>query len=211
MKSFFMSCLTLALLTGATTAEDKKKEHSAEEKAAAEKIKKAGGLAIELAQNDPRWVVSFLSVDGKITKEHLQWLTTLKDVVHLNLRGRKSVNDETLAAIKGMTSLTKLHLEKTSVTDKGIEHLKGMTNLEFLNLYGNSGITDKALETLAGLKNLKKLFLWQTKVTDAGVAKLKKALPKLYVNRGFVIAKPKPTPAKDKKPTPAKDKKPKKK
>ena len=83
-----------------------------------------------------------------------------------------------------MTSLTRLHLEQTKITDKGLANLKGLINLEYLNLYGTE-ITDLGLEELAGLSKLKNLYVWQTKVTEAGVGKLKKAVPNLEIVTGW--------------------------
>ena len=102
----------------------------------------------------------------------------------LALEGKRShpyiLTDAGLAQIKGMTTLTRLHLEQTKVTDKGLANLKGLVNLEYLNLYGTE-ITDRGLEELAGLSKLKSLYLWQTKATEGGVGKLKKALPNLEI------------------------------
>jgi Leucine-rich repeat (LRR) protein len=198
-----LALLVLPLVISSVAAEDPPKRSEAEEKALA-RIRELGGLALELAQNDPSLEVSYHLTRDKITDEHLILLSQLKSLVHLNLRG-KEVTDAQLAYLEGLTTLTRLHLEKTKITDKGLEHLKGLTNLEYLNLYGTD-ITDKGLEHLAGLKKLKKLYLWQTKVSDAGVAKLQKALPDLDINRGIELAKPeekkpeaKPKEKKDKK------------
>ena len=44
-----------------------------------------------------------------------------------------------------MSTLARLHLEKTKVTDAGLVHLKDLGNLEYLNLYGTA-VTDAGLE-----------------------------------------------------------------
>src|SRR5262249_21367804 len=153
------------------------------------KVRQLGGLAMELAQNDPRLEVSYLQTDGKFSDDYLTPLKDLKDVVHLNLRGQP-VTDAQLVHLKDLTTLTRLHLEKTKITDKGLEQLKGLVDLEYLNLYGTE-ITDAGLAHLEGMKKLKDLYLWQTKVTDAGVEKLKKALPQVQIVRGLDLEKPK--------------------
>src|SRR5436190_20145806 len=104
-------------------------QRSEAEKKALDKVRQLGGLALELAQNDPRLDVSYHLMDKKITAEHLVPLKELKGLVHLNLRGTE-VNDDMLAHLAGCTSLVRLHLEKTKVTDKGMAHLKGLSNLE---------------------------------------------------------------------------------
>ena len=163
-------------------------------KKALARIRQLGGLALEVAQNDPHLEVSYLQIDGKWSDEPLTLLKDLKGLVHLNLRGQP-VTDAQLAHLKPLTELTELHLEKTKITDKGLPELKGLTNLEYLNLYGTD-VSDAGLVNLEGMKKLKHLYVWQTKVTEAGAAKLKKAIPTVDVNRGY---EEKPEPKKEEK------------
>lgn len=153
------------------------------EKAAIAKIKESGALVLEIAQNDNRLDVSYITAQGKITAEQLAPLKDLKRLAHLNLRGLE-IGDDALPHIAGQKTLVRLHLERTKITDKGLEQLKGLENLEYLNLYGTE-IGDAGLEHLANLKKLKSLYLWQTKVTDEGVKKLQEALPGLKIVRGI--------------------------
>lgn len=192
---------TLTLLVSGlllATAQEKIARSEAEQKALA-RIQQLGGLALELAQNDPHLEVSYQQRDGKFSEECLLPLKELKGLVHLNLRGQE-VTDAQTVHLQGLTALTRLHLEKTKITDKGLANLKGLVNLEYLNLYGTD-ITDAGLVYLEGMKKLKDLYVWQTKVTDAGVAKLKKALPQVEIVRGYDLEKPK----EQKKPEPKKD------
>ena len=80
--------------------------------------------------------------------------------------------------------LRSLHLNRTQVTDAGLEHLKGLSNLEHLILFrwrvtdgGRMRVTDAGLEHLKGLTSLKALVLAGTRVTDEGIKKLRQALP----------------------------------
>ena len=159
------------------------------------RIRQLGGLALELAQNDPRIEVNYQQVDSSLTDEHFLLLKDVKDLISLNLRQRR----DRCRNLAGDTSLMQLHLERTKITDKGTPALKGLVNLEYLNLYGD-GI-DANLPNLQDMKKLKKLYLWQTKVTDAGVAKLQKSLPQVEITRGLDLLK-----VEEKKPEPkAKD------
>ena len=79
----------------------------------------------------------------------------------------------------------RLHLERTKITDKGLEQIKGLENLEYLNLYGTE-IGDAGLDYLTNLKKLKSLYLWQTKVTDEGVKKLQEAATRFEDRPGHV-------------------------
>jgi hypothetical protein len=195
-----MARLVLAFLLFAATspiqAQTAAKPADAQTKAV-DAVRKLGGLALEVAQNDPHMEVSYLQIEGKFGDEHLSVLKDIKGIVHLNLRGQP-VTDAQLAYLKELKDLTELHLEKTKITDKGLSSLEGLGNLEYLNLYGTD-VTDAGLAHLERMKKLKKLFLWQTKVTDAGAAKLKKALPQVDINRGYepaVVKKAVAPPAK---------------
>lgn len=157
-------------------------EDSDAEKKAIAKIRESGALVLEIAQNDNRLDVSYITAQGKITTEQLAPLKDLTRLAHLNLRGLE-IGDDAVALIAGQKTLVRLHLEKTKITDKALEHLKGLENLEYLNVYGTE-IGDAGLAHLANLKKLKSLYVWQTKVTDEGVKKLQEALPGLKIIRG---------------------------
>ena len=183
----WMLCGVLALGLGlAAVAQEKPAEEkpTPEETASIGKLKEAGGLVLEIAQNDKRLDIGLHLATAKVTDAHLEQVKALgPKVAILNLRGTE-VTDAGLAHLAGLTGLVKLHLEKTKVTDAGLEHLKGLENLESLNLYGTE-VTDAGLAHLEGLKKLKKLYLWQTKVTDEGVNKLKTAVPTVDIVRGL--------------------------
>ena len=164
-------------MIGQTQAQDPEAE-----KKAIGKIRESGALVLEIAQNDNRLDVSYITASPKITAEQLAPLKDLTRLAILNLR-RLEIGDDALAAIAGQKTLVRLHLELTKITDKGLEQLKGLENLEYLNLYGTE-IGDAGLAQLEGLKKLKNLYLWQTKVTDEGVKKLQEAIPGLKINRG---------------------------
>ncbi len=103
----------LALLTAAALpglAQEKTQRTDAERKALT-RIQQLGGLALELAQNDPRLEVSFLQRDGNVSEECLTPLKDLKGLVHLNLAG-KDVNDAALVQPQAQTVFTPLHPEK---------------------------------------------------------------------------------------------------
>lgn len=208
MSIALLCVLTLGLLAADTPAPVVQTEAG---KKALAKIRQFGGLALELAQNDPHLEVSYIQTDGKFNDEYLAVLKDLKGLVHLDLRSQP-VTDAQLAHLKPLTELTHLHLEKTKITDKGLENLKGLVNLEYLNLYGTA-VSDAGLANLEGMKKLKHLYVWQTKVTESGAAKLKQAIPGVDVNLGFklepepkIVAKADPKKD-DKKPAPKKEEK----
>jgi Leucine-rich repeat (LRR) protein len=172
--------LSAVIVLGAFAAA--RAEDAEAEKKAIAKIRETGALVLEIAQNDNRLDVSFITAQGKVTNEQLAPLKDIPRLAHLNLRGLE-ISDEGVAHIANSKGLVRLHLEKTKITDKALESLKGLEKLEYLNVYGTE-ITDAGLEHVAALKNLKSLYLWQTKVTDAGVEKLQKELPNCKIIRG---------------------------
>lgn len=203
MRKIVAVALLSFLAAGLLSAQDANRSEA--EKKALTTIRQAGGLALELAQNDPRIEVSYQQITGKLTPALLAVLKDIKGLVHLNLRGL-DVTDSDLAQLKDLTTLTRLHLEKTKITDKGLTHLKGLVNLEYLNLYGTE-VTDAGLAQLEGLKKLKNVYLWQTKVSDAGVARMKKALPQVEITRGLELAKLPEEKKEEKRPAKKDDKK----
>jgi mono/diheme cytochrome c family protein len=113
-------------------------------------------------------------------------LAKLKDasVVSLDLAGTK-FSGASLANLKSLTNLARLHLEHTQVHDADLADLGGLVRLTYLNLY-DTPITDAGLEHLKGLTNLRNLHVWQTQVTEAGAAALRKSLPDCDIDRGWV-------------------------
>ena len=159
------------------------------QEAAIQAVRQSGGQVLELAQNDPRLDVAFHLSNVELTPDHLKPLDAIKDrLVHLNLRGT-NLDDDLAQHLKPLAEVTRLHLEKTAVTDAGLPNVSGLTKLEYLNLYGTA-VTDAGLEHLAGLKNLKKLYVWETKVTLDGVRKLRTSLPELEIIGGPEEPKP---------------------
>jgi len=106
------------------------------------------------------------------TKE-MKYLSGLKNLRKLNLRGSKIVDDEGLSYLSGMKKLRWLNLYETNTTDKGLAYLSGLKQLYFLNL-GKTEITDKGLAHLSGLKNLKWLDLSKTAISSKGLAQIAK-------------------------------------
>jgi hypothetical protein len=175
---------------------------SAAEKAAVEKLTKAGVLALRLAQSTNHLRVDFALRGKEVRDEELVLLKDVPNLVELNLGGT-NITDSSLLHVKPLVNLTRLQLHNTKVTDAGLENLKGLSKLKSLNLYG-SAVTDKGLDNLAGLKTLTNLYLYLTKATPDGAKKLKAAIPTVDVNLGQELTPPPPPPVDPKKPDPKK-------
>ena len=158
----------------------------ATDQSAIDSIKKNGGLILPSPGGETQWEIQF-QLQGRNLKDNgLADVAKLGNVVELNLRDTK-ITSAGLMHIKGLSKLTRLHLERTNVGDEGIANLAGLVRLEYLNLYGTK-ISDKSLDHLVGLKKLRQLYVWQTEVTDAGIAKLKKALPDITIVKGIDLS-----------------------
>jgi hypothetical protein len=91
---------------------------------------------------------------------------------NLDLNYDRTFNDAGLAALKGMTGLTRLYLKGTSVTDQGLANVAGLTRLTDLDL-ADVGVSDSGLSALAGLTKLRRLNLQAATVTDVGLDALR--------------------------------------
>jgi Leucine-rich repeat (LRR) protein len=83
---------------------------------------------------------------------------------------------EVLSELGSLTSLRYLHLNRTQVTNAGLEHLERLTSLKWLDL-SHTQVTDAGLSQLTKLYSLEWLELHDTQVTAEGRALLRKTLP----------------------------------
>ena len=181
-RILFLALLLLSLVDSKSVSGQVKTPVAAPDQQVIEKIEKAGGHVMAIAQNDNRLEVDFHLQSSDVTDQSLVSLEGLQNIYSLNL-GKTKITDAGLVHLKGLTSLNRLYLQETKITDKGLVHLKTLHDLVYLNLYGTA-VTDQGLANLESLSNLKNLYLWQTKVTEAGINKLKKSLPGLNIVTG---------------------------
>lgn len=174
----FIASLLLGAIAFFPSFAQEAEQNSALEAKAIAQVEATGGRVMQISAADSTREVSFYLAGKKISDANLKELTAINDVVWLNLANTK-VTNEGLKSIAEM-KLTKLHLEKTGIGDKGLIHLKGMTDLEYLNIYATS-VTDAGLKHLEKLKNLKQLYVWQSKVSEAGMKALEEKIPGLKV------------------------------
>jgi Leucine-rich repeat (LRR) protein len=112
-----------------------------------------------------------------LTDEGLGVVAGLTSLTHLSLALCLKVSGEGLAAAAGITSLTQLNLSNCpKVTDKGLRAVAGLTGLTDLSLDHCSMVTDKGLSAVAALTSLTRLDLAGcskvTGITVAGLASL---------------------------------------
>lgn len=112
-------------------------------------------------------------VGNQVKDAHLSLLPTLNRMTFLRLQ-KTPITDAGLEHLNGPPGLTELDLRTTAIGDNGLKHLKGLTALKTLGLNGTQ-VTDAGLVHLAALPELTNLGLGANpKLTDAGLARLAK-------------------------------------
>ncbi len=91
------------------------------------------------------------------------------------------VEDADLRHVGQCNGLRELYLNRTPISDAGLEDIRGLAELRVLHM-GDTGITDEGLHYVGALSNLEELVLQNTAVTDAGVNHLRnlRQLKRLY-------------------------------
>ncbi|MFH5806785.1 hypothetical protein [Alienimonas sp. DA493] len=128
---------------------------------------------------------------------HLLPLLLLPELKTLTLGG-VAFDDDAMATVGKLTSLERLDISGTPVTNEGLAELSGLTNLKVLRLktvpvddlaplegmtelreldVRFSNVGDAAMESVAKLPNLSALKLERSKVTDEGLKKLSPEQP----------------------------------
>ena len=146
------------------------------------KLKERGVAITPVAQNSNYLSASFISVDS-ITENDLQLLLSLqKQLIWLKLAYCK-ITDINLVTVAKLSSLTRLHLEKTAVTDTGLANLKTLTQLQYINISGTK-ITAKGLEQLSSSKQLQQIYIYQTGITGSEWSSIRNFFPNTTIDTG---------------------------
>ncbi len=141
-----------------------------------------GVAVMPVALNRNYLSVNFVALDS-ITAKDLQLLESLsKQVIWLKI-GDSNLDDNKLKSIVKLSSLTRLSLERTAISDAGIASLNSLSKLTYLNLVGTK-ITAKGLNQLKSLKELRQIFLFQTAISGAEFSQLSKSFPKTIIDTG---------------------------
>lgn len=146
-------------------------------------LRKAGLIVNTLSQDQNLLEVSAVNAPQLSDKDIALLLPLAEQVTWLRLGGTQ-ITDGALKEIAKLKNLTKLHLEHTAVTDKGIAELKALPHLEYLNLI-DSKVGDAGLKNVATMKSLRSIYIWQSAVTDSAVAQTGRQFPGLQIVSGF--------------------------
>ena len=156
-------------------------EVQAADQTALTQLQKMGVVIIPVAANSNYLSANLInasSLDSAIdllskVKEQLVWLKA----------GDQPVKDNHLIKIGNLTSLTRLNLDRSQITDAGLVNLKSLSSLFYLNL-NNTKITMAGITNLASLKTLQSLYLYGTNIKAEEIATIKKVLPKTDIEIG---------------------------
>lgn len=147
-----------------------------------QQLKDRGVAIIPVASNSNYLSANFIAVDS-VQINDLKLLQSLKkQLLWLNL-GNKKLLLAHFAELSNLTALTRLHLERTGLTDEGLKPLNMLPQLRYLNLTGNS-ITLKGIEQLKDLKEVTHLYIYQTGIQNADTIAMKKIFPKTTIDAG---------------------------
>ena len=95
----------------------------------------------------------------------------------------KKIPDSLLSPIGQLTNLTRLQLDNTPTTDKGLTSLQPLVNLQYLNLVGTK-VTTQGVIQLKGLPKLQALYLYKTFISSSDWPVLKNNFPKVTLDTG---------------------------
>jgi uncharacterized membrane protein len=147
-------------------------------------LAEAGFLVRQVAQSDPRLIVSVYSPGTAIGPDPIAaLLAAAEHIVELDLQAG-SIEDRHLVDFVRFSQLRRLRLAKNRVTDRGLRHLEALERLEQLNLIENPGVTDAGIDALARITTLQTLYVWQTRISAEGVSRLRAQRPDLAVQAG---------------------------
>ncbi len=115
-----------------------------------------------------------VSYSGKdLTKAQLQKLEEVKEHITWLSLAETNVEDAWLSIVSNFPNLTRLELEKTTISDNGVVFLPKLKHLEALNLYGTN-VTDACMGHIEQISGLKRVYLWETGVSQHTVESLRK-------------------------------------
>jgi hypothetical protein len=132
-------------------------------------VEELGGTVVR-DEKDPRQPVVevALGIPEPLPAGQLECLWRFRHLRSLSLRGY-GIKDAQLETIACITSLDRLHLNHTSVTDEGLAQLPRLHNLKELRLeLCSREVTDECLKAIGALPQLKTLRLEAHHVTGTG-------------------------------------------
>jgi len=153
----------------------------ADEKAINE-LKNKGVTIVNVALNSNYLNANFITLSHTSDTIHDLIGDIKENLVWIKMPGMQ-FTDALTEAIAGCTSLTKLSINNTTISDMQLAKLNSLNELQYLNIV-NTKITIAGLLKLSNLKKLNQLYLGQTSITANDLNKIKNIFPNANVDFG---------------------------
>jgi hypothetical protein len=133
---------------------------------------------VPLFAGSPALDVVFFS-PSTYTPQALEELQPIAEqVVAINLN-KMPVQDQELKSLSGFSNLSRLNLNFSLITGKGLTNLRELSTLRNLSLAGTEVDESSLRELASALSSLKSIVLWATPNTFETVEKLRKDFPEI--------------------------------
>jgi uncharacterized membrane protein/mono/diheme cytochrome c family protein len=93
------------------------------------------------------------------------------------------ITDAGMESLKSCSSITRLNIKNTAITNASISLIGQFKKLEYLNIVGTK-IDDAGLLGLTPSTTLKKIYCWQSGITPNGVMAFQKKYPNIEIDFG---------------------------
>ncbi len=150
-----------------------------------QKLKARGIVVLPVARNNNYLSVNFVAADSVTANDISLLLPLKKQVVWLRL-SYKNIADSLLNIVGQLSNLTRLQLDNTPVTDKGLAHLSSLKKLQYLNLV-NTAVTGNGIMQLKNLPDLQAVYLYKTKTGKSNWVNLRNAFPNVTLDTGGYV------------------------
>ena len=148
-------------------------------------LKQKGITIIPVSSESNYLSVNFISIpmSGDSAVQLLEPLAP--QIVWLKL-GDTRISDAAMNTVAKLANLTRLSLDRTNITNKGIAQLKTLSKLQYLNIVGTA-ISAPGLVALGEMPDLKTIYIYQSKVAKADSSILRKTFPGATIDTGGYI------------------------
>jgi hypothetical protein len=158
------------------------KEVAAADEKAINGLKNKGVTIVNVALNSNYLNANFITLSHTSDTIHDLIEDIKENLVWIKMPGMQ-FTDALTEAIAGCTSLTKLSINNTTISDMQLAKLNSLNELQYLNIV-NTKINLAGLLKLSNLKKLNQLYLGQTSITANDLNKIKNVFPNANIDFG---------------------------
>ena len=145
-------------------------------------LKNKGVTIVNVASNSNYLNANFITLSHTSDTIHDLIEDIKENLVWIKMPGMQ-FTDALTEGIAGCTSLTKLSINNTTISDMQLAKLNSLNELQYLNIV-NTKITLAGLLKLSNLKKLNQLYLGQTSITANDLFKIKNVFPNANIDFG---------------------------